>query len=393
MPVPSTMQDLSVLEAGNSPDGAVDAPSSLDNHIRAMGAIVRRTQARAASVASAATVDLGAIVDGEYLHITGTTTITSFGSTGAAGIERELVFDDALTLTHSSNLILPDAANITTVAGDCCRVRYEGSSVWRVVSYESGHSGLVGHGNKLINGNFVVNQRAVSGTVVLAAGAYGHDRWKAGASGCTYTFATSNGVTTLTITAGSLQQTVDGANLLDGTHVMSWTGTAQGKIGGGSYSASGVTASLTGGSNLTVEFGTGTLAKVQLEPGAVATPFEMREYATELWLCQYDTLVLGLEATALLCSGFCVSSTRAWGQLIYPRKMRSLPAVTMTAASGFSVRSSGGSLINCTAVTSTSLTKQSVILAFDVASGLAAGNGTQLETNVGTASVILETGF
>lgn len=140
--------------------------------------------------------------------------------------------------------------------------------------------------NRLINGNFGINQRGVSGTVTLAAGAYGHDRFKAGASGCTYTFATSNNVTTLTISSGSLQQVVEGLNLETGTYALSWTGTAQGKIGAGSYGASGVTGSITGGTNTTVEFNTGTLSLVQLEKGSTATSFDYRPYGTELQLCQ-----------------------------------------------------------------------------------------------------------
>jgi hypothetical protein len=50
----------------------------------------------------------------------------------------------------------------------------------------------IGFKNKIINGGFRVNQRAVSGSVVLTVGNYGLDRWKAGASGCTFTFATVN---------------------------------------------------------------------------------------------------------------------------------------------------------------------------------------------------------
>ena len=92
---------------------------------------------------------------------------------------------------------------------------------------------LAGTRNKIINGNFGVNQRAVSGTVVLTAGQYGHDRFKAGASGCIYTFATSANVTTLTISAGSLVQVIEDVNLFSGSVVLSWAGTAQGKIGGG----------------------------------------------------------------------------------------------------------------------------------------------------------------
>jgi hypothetical protein len=140
--------------------------------------------------------------------------------------------------------------------------------------------------NKIINGAFQVNQRAVTSTVTLAAGIYGHDRWKAGTGGCTYTFAASGGVTTLTVSAGSLLQIVEGVSLETATYCLSWTGTAQGKIGAGSYGASGITGAVTGGTNLTVEFGTGTLAKVKLEQGAVATPFRMPGYGEQLALCR-----------------------------------------------------------------------------------------------------------
>jgi len=140
--------------------------------------------------------------------------------------------------------------------------------------------------NLIINGNFSVNQRVVSNTVTLSAGAYGHDRWKAGASGCTYTFATSENVTTLTISAGSLIQVVEGLNLQSGMVCLSWTGTAQGKVGDGSYSASGVTGTATGGTNLNIEFNTGTLSKVQLNYGSVALPFVPMIFADELMLCQ-----------------------------------------------------------------------------------------------------------
>lgn len=160
----------------------------------------------------------------------------------------------------------------------------------------AGLSDLVGK-NLLINPSFTVNQRAVSGTVVLAAGVYGHDRWKAGASGCTYTFATTNGLTTLTITAGSLIQVVEDVNIPYGTNtlVLSWTGTAQGKIGAGSYSSSGVIASVSGGANLNVEFNTGTLRLVQLEKNIVPTTFEQRPYTVEFDLCRryFEYLVCG----------------------------------------------------------------------------------------------------
>ena len=143
-----------------------------------------------------------------------------------------------------------------------------------------------GFKNRIINGQLNINQRGVSGTVTLTAGSYGHDRFKGGASGCTYTFATSNNVTTLTISAGSLIQVIEGLNLESGTYTLSFTGTAQGKIGAGSFSASGVTGSIIGGTNTNIEFNTGTLSLPQLEKGSIATSFDYRSYGTELVLCQ-----------------------------------------------------------------------------------------------------------
>lgn len=87
-----------------------------------------------ASVASAATTDLGAVTS-DKCNITGTTTITSFG-TIAAGVRKWIKFAAALTLTHNAtSLILPSGANITTAAGDTAIAVSEGSGNWRVIDY------------------------------------------------------------------------------------------------------------------------------------------------------------------------------------------------------------------------------------------------------------------
>lgn len=169
---------------------------------------------------------------------------------------------------------------------------------------------LAGMRNRIINGNFSINQRAVSGTVTLAAGAYGHDRWKAGASGCTYTFATSGNDTTITISAGSLMQVVEDKNIEGGVYALSHSGTAQARIAvngaatSGSYATASLaapllSASATGGQQVTVEFSTGTVSKVQFEPGTVATSFERRDYGDELRRCQryYEVGKLGVIAS------------------------------------------------------------------------------------------------
>jgi hypothetical protein len=192
------------------------------------------------------------------------------------------------------------------------------------------NGGAIGVKNAIINGNFGINQRGVSGTVTLAAGAYGHDRFKAGASGCTYTFATSNNITTLTISAGSLIQVIEGNNLFTGTYTLSWTGTAQGKIGAGSFAASGVTGSVTGGSNLNIEFNTGTLSLVQFEQGSVATPFERRPFGTELQLCQRYFVKDLQEGLATFLIGV-VSTTNTADRcgMRFPVAMRTAPTATV----------------------------------------------------------------
>jgi hypothetical protein len=88
------------------------------------------------SIASASTVNIGAAASNN-ITITGTTTITAFDSI-AAGAERTVVFAAALTLTHSgTSLILPGAANITTVAGDTATFLSLGSGNWRCTSYQA----------------------------------------------------------------------------------------------------------------------------------------------------------------------------------------------------------------------------------------------------------------
>ena len=84
------------------------------------------------AIASAATVTIGTAGLGNTIHITGTTTITSFG-TAVAGTKRTLVFDGALTVTHNAtSLICPGGANIATIAGTVMHVVSEGTTNWRI---------------------------------------------------------------------------------------------------------------------------------------------------------------------------------------------------------------------------------------------------------------------
>jgi hypothetical protein len=89
-----------------------------------------------ATIASAATTDLST-VGSQNVTVTGTTTITAFG-TAPAGTFRRLRFSGALTLTYNAtSLILPGAVNITTAAGDTLEAVSLGSGNWVVTSYQS----------------------------------------------------------------------------------------------------------------------------------------------------------------------------------------------------------------------------------------------------------------
>ncbi|MEH6435776.1 hypothetical protein [Massilia sp. DD77] len=79
-----------------------------------------QNEVKGADIASAATINL-TTATGNLVHVTGTTGITAI--TIPVGAERELIFDGALTLTHSAALLLPGAANIATQAGDRATVR------------------------------------------------------------------------------------------------------------------------------------------------------------------------------------------------------------------------------------------------------------------------------
>ena len=91
-------------------------------------------EAQGSDIASATTTDIGAAT-GNYVKVTGTTTITGLG-TVQAGTRRAVEFTGILTLTHNgTSLILPTSANITTAAGDVATFVSLGSGNWKCVNY------------------------------------------------------------------------------------------------------------------------------------------------------------------------------------------------------------------------------------------------------------------
>lgn len=110
-------------------------------------------------IASAATTDLGAISPSLNAQITGTTTITSLGS--SASTDRPVYrvrFSGVLTLTHNgASLILPGGANITTASGDTAVFEYLGGGNWKCLAYAP-------VSGKLLPAGFASTAQAKAGT-------------------------------------------------------------------------------------------------------------------------------------------------------------------------------------------------------------------------------------
>lgn len=151
---------------------------------------------KGADIASATTTDLS-VATGDYVDITGTTTITGFG-TVAAGVMRTVRFTGALTLTHNAtSLILPGAANITTAANDTAIFRSLGSGNWLCISY------------KKADGTAVVGGSAPGDASYITLGTNGtltNERVLTAGSGVTLTDAGAGSTVTIAKAAGSVLQ-------------------------------------------------------------------------------------------------------------------------------------------------------------------------------------------
>lgn len=85
------------------------------------------------TLASSATVDLGAALT-PVVQITGTTTITSFGT--AANTRKWIYFSGACPITYNAtSMITPFGVSFTTAAGDCAVVASDANGYWRWLAY------------------------------------------------------------------------------------------------------------------------------------------------------------------------------------------------------------------------------------------------------------------
>lgn len=129
------------------------------------------SQGEEVTVASAATTDIG-VINSNFINITGTTTITSFG-TNYNG-PRFIRFSGVLTLTYNgTSLILPSAQNITTASGDTAIFVPKGvpSNGWICVYYQGASTTLrVGRGNVPTNTTAIIDRLNPSTIPALSVG-------------------------------------------------------------------------------------------------------------------------------------------------------------------------------------------------------------------------------
>lgn len=231
-------------------------------------------------------------------------------------------FATAAVLVETGRATTAEGTNATAIA----------TETTRATAAELVALGGIGR-NRLHNGGFGINQRAQVSGAALTVGVYGHDRWKAGAGGCTYTFTQTQPATVITITAGTLQQVVEALTVEGGSYTLSWVGTATARINSGSYLASPITVTgLSSNTAITVEFNTGTVDRAQLEPGTAATVFARRSYRFELAECQR----FYRQGQGALLTGYGVSGTTVGYIAPIPVSMRAAPSPNITSTTGSS---------------------------------------------------------
>lgn len=222
-----------------------------------------------ATLASASTTDLGS-VDPAAVTISGTTTITSFGTTGVTGQIKFLKFSGILTLTYNAtSLILPGAVNTVTAVGDNAIAKcLSGSSGnWEIIQYTraagigvssiAGNSGAFTLGNGLTNSTnqILVSQTAptvqrftsgsaqtytpttgmvrIRGRMCAGGGGGAAQTTNAGATGGTTSFG---GWTAVGGSGGFSQSSGNAQGGVGGTGGTNGTGTLVARLNGGSGS-------------------------------------------------------------------------------------------------------------------------------------------------------------
>lgn len=96
------------------------------------------------AIAGAATTDLGT-VQSRFADITGSATISSFGSSASISFPTyQIYFGGASTLVNSNTLRVPGGSNMVTAAGDFATALFEGGGTWAILNYTSAGNTIPG---------------------------------------------------------------------------------------------------------------------------------------------------------------------------------------------------------------------------------------------------------
>lgn len=394
---------MALLPANGYPSGTLRTVGELKAALDNIVAFIReRTGSGGGWVAQAgaSTIDLGALTGRAY-SITGGPAITSLGTTAPADSFPWLLKMAArTTFTRSANLLIEGLANngdvLTLDADDIVSVFWEGTNVWRVVvvARASGLPAVVlpGLRNKVINGDFRIDQRNGGNSITITAGAalkYGLDCWYLACTGANATaqralgsgknriqISGASGVTATTV--GTRLERANTQDLAGKTASLSVDIQAVGSLTSVDYAvyyantndafgtiASPTRTSITSGSfpvtttekrftvpniaipsgattGIEIVFSTGALGAgngfylgdVQFEPGSFCTPFDKRPFRMEVELCQ-PFFCKGFPLDTVPGSGSTtVASLSSAGGAVYasvafPVTMRAAPTVTV----------------------------------------------------------------
>ena len=116
-----------------------------------------------AAVASAATTDVWA-TDGNTIHVTGATTITSFGTAPRVGAIRWVIFDGAPLLTNSANLALPGLVDFQASAGDILRIYADTTTQFDIRVFKQDGRAVIGALT------LATEQLTIAGTIITFSG-------------------------------------------------------------------------------------------------------------------------------------------------------------------------------------------------------------------------------
>lgn len=197
------------------------------------------------------------------------------------------------------------------------------------------------------NGNLAINQRGFVSGSSLADNAYFLDGWKNVSGTTTNLFTFTGGSYGRTLVIGNsgnsrtMRQTLERVEVPTGSYVLSWSGTALGRVykAGGSapaLAASPIVFTSDGLDDVRLEIGGAgvTVTNIQFERGTVPTPFEIAPYALELLRCQryyYRTTAATATRARLGMAGFQNTTTQAEAFFVLPIAMRTTPAVNVNS--------------------------------------------------------------